>query len=90
MPNIGFPELLVIAMILTLVFGASRLPQLGGSMGRAIRKLKRSFDEDERIEVKRVDPEAGQPDKRKASDTSATEEPADAEILEETRAPRRD
>lgn len=52
MPTIGFPEFVVIGMILVLVFGASRLPKFGASLGRALRNLKRSVDEDPRIGVR--------------------------------------
>jgi sec-independent protein translocase protein TatA len=51
MPNIGFSELLVILLILTLVFGASRLPALGEGVGRAIRSFKRGIAQDDNIEV---------------------------------------
>jgi sec-independent protein translocase protein TatA len=37
------PELLIIAAILLLLFGASRLPQLGASIGSAIRNFKKGF-----------------------------------------------
>lgn len=43
MPNIGFPELLVIALIVLLVFGAKRLPEVGAAMGKGIREFKRSM-----------------------------------------------
>ena len=43
MPNIGFPELLVIALIVLLVFGAKRLPEVGAAMGKGIREFKRSL-----------------------------------------------
>lgn len=56
MPNIGLPELIVIGMILVLVFGASRLPQLGAGMGRAVRSIKRAFDNDPRIDVQASPP----------------------------------
>lgn len=36
-------ELLIILVILVLLFGASRLPQLGQSMGSAIRNFKKGF-----------------------------------------------
>ena len=39
-------ELLVIAAILLLLFGASRLPQLGSSIGAAIRNFKKGFSGD--------------------------------------------
>ena len=43
MPNIGFQELLVIALIALLVFGAKRLPEVGAAMGKSIREFKRSM-----------------------------------------------
>jgi sec-independent protein translocase protein TatA len=43
MPNIGFQELLVIALIALLVFGAKRLPEVGAAMGKSIREFKRSL-----------------------------------------------
>jgi sec-independent protein translocase protein TatA len=40
MGSIGLPELLVILAILALIFGASRLPELGRGLGRGIRSFK--------------------------------------------------
>jgi sec-independent protein translocase protein TatA len=40
MGSIGLPELLVIMAILALIFGASRLPELGRGLGRGIRNFK--------------------------------------------------
>lgn len=40
-------ELMLILFVLLLLFGATRLPQLGASMGSAIRNFKRSFSSDE-------------------------------------------
>ncbi len=40
MPNIGLPELLVILVIVVLLFGTSKLPQLGKGLGEAIRNFK--------------------------------------------------
>lgn len=41
----GMPEMLVIAMILLLVFGAKRLPEMGASMGKGIKEFKKSLKE---------------------------------------------
>jgi len=38
--HLGLPEMLVILAILLLVFGANRLPDLGRSLGKAIRGFK--------------------------------------------------
>ena len=55
MPNIGLSELIVILMILLLVFGASRLPQLGESLGRTIKGFKRGLASDDKIAVNNPD-----------------------------------
>lgn len=41
--NLGFSELLVILLIVLLVFGAKRLPEMGAAMGKGIREFKRSL-----------------------------------------------
>ena len=43
--NLGMTELLVILMVLLLVFGAKRLPEIGSSMGKGIREFKKSISE---------------------------------------------
>jgi sec-independent protein translocase protein TatA len=40
MGRIGIPELLLIFLILMVVFGANRLPELGRGLGKAIRGFK--------------------------------------------------
>jgi sec-independent protein translocase protein TatA len=48
MGRIGFPELLLIAAILALVFGANRLPELGRGLGKAIRGFKDATKSDDK------------------------------------------
>lgn len=43
--NLGMWELLVILLVLLLVFGAKRLPEIGQSMGKGIREFKKSIKE---------------------------------------------
>lgn len=43
--QIGMPEILIVLLIVLLVFGAKRLPEIGASMGKGIREFKRSFSE---------------------------------------------
>jgi sec-independent protein translocase protein TatA len=38
--RLGIPELLVILAIIVLIFGASRLPELGKGLGRGIKNFK--------------------------------------------------
>ncbi len=49
--SIGFPELLVIMTIALLIFGPKKLPEVGRSIGKAIREFRKTSDEiKERIE----------------------------------------
>ena len=43
MGSLGVPELLVIFVILVLLFGASKIPQLGKGLGEAIRNFKKGL-----------------------------------------------
>ncbi len=45
MGGLRMPELLLIFAVLLLLFGGSKLPQLGASLGSAIRNFKRGFNE---------------------------------------------
>jgi sec-independent protein translocase protein TatA len=40
--GLGFGELVIILVIVVVVFGATKLPQLGDGLGKAIRNFKRS------------------------------------------------
>ena len=40
MPRIGFPELVVVLLIVIVIFGANRLPGLGRGIGNAIKNFK--------------------------------------------------
>jgi TatA/E family protein of Tat protein translocase len=43
--SIGFPELLVILSIALLVFGPKKLPEVGRSIGKALREFRKTSDE---------------------------------------------
>lgn len=43
--NLGFPEILIILLIVLLLFGAKRIPEIAGSMGKGIREFKRNLNE---------------------------------------------
>lgn len=43
----GFQELLVILLIVIIIFGASKLPQLGKGLGEGIRNFKKGLKSDE-------------------------------------------
>lgn len=42
--GLGMPELIIILLIALVVFGAAKLPQIGSSLGGAIREFKKSIE----------------------------------------------
>ena len=49
--NIGIPELFIIMVIILLLFGASRLPEIGRGLGKGIKNFKEST-RDEKDELR--------------------------------------
>ncbi|MCX5844303.1 MAG: twin-arginine translocase TatA/TatE family subunit [Deltaproteobacteria bacterium] len=45
--GIGMPEFIIILVIALIIFGPGKLPELGSSIGKAIRGFKKSMDEPE-------------------------------------------
>jgi sec-independent protein translocase protein TatA len=46
--NMGFMEILLILVVVLLLFGAKRLPEIGASMGKGIREFKKSISDVDR------------------------------------------
>jgi sec-independent protein translocase protein TatA len=40
MPQLGIPELMIILVIIVIIFGVGRLPEIGGAIGRSIREFR--------------------------------------------------
>ncbi len=51
MLGLGMQELVIILIIVVVLFGATRLPQIGKGMGEAIRNFKKSTSEPDSIDV---------------------------------------
>ena len=76
MPNIGPIEIIIVLVIVLVVFGPKRLPELGRSLGKGFREFKDSItgqgDEDEPREIERP----------KADETS---KPLEGEVVQDRR-----
>jgi len=47
----GFWELIIILLIVLVIFGAKKLPEIGGGLGRAISNFKKATNEPDEIDV---------------------------------------
>lgn len=58
--GIGMPEMLIILVIVLIIFGAGKLPEIGGAIGKGIKNFKKSVREDDEIDVtpdkKKIEP----------------------------------
>lgn len=43
--GIGIPELVIILIIILIIFGTGKLPEIGGALGKGIRNFKKASDE---------------------------------------------
>jgi sec-independent protein translocase protein TatA len=94
MPNVGPLEIAVVLVIVLIIFGPKRLPELGQAMGRGIRQFKGSLsgddDKDSPEEKKREleasqQAQASQPQPPQAAGESPAE-PVEGEIVSENKA----
>ncbi|MFW6051875.1 MAG: twin-arginine translocase TatA/TatE family subunit [Myxococcota bacterium] len=70
-------ELLIVLLIVLLVFGASRLPQIGEGLGKAVRNLKRGLSTDDDIDVTPNDKQVSE-----RSSAREVDQVSDAEVVE--------
>ena len=78
--GIGMPELIIILVIVILIFGASRLTDIGGALGQGIKEFRSSVRSEEGEE------EEAKPEPAKAEaveEKEAKPEPAKAEAAKE-------
>jgi len=73
--NIGFMELMVILVIVLVLFGARRVPEIGASIGKGIREFKKNINDADREireplrEARTTGLNAGEPDSVVRRDT---------------------
>jgi len=49
--GLGFPELIIILVIIFVIFGAGKLPGIGEAIGKSIKNFKKSYKEPDAIDV---------------------------------------
>lgn len=80
MGNLGWPELLIILVVLVLLFGATRLPNMARSLGRSMRIFKSELKEMKNDDKPAVEAPADSPEaeaaRRIADPSSAADDAA--------------
>lgn len=64
--GIGTQELLIILVLVLVIFGAKRLPEIGGGLGRAIRNFRQASSEPDEIDITPKGGKSSDDDKGKA------------------------
>jgi len=77
MMGIGFPELMIILVIIMIIFGAGKLPEIGSAFGNSIKNFKKSMKEAEEIQ------EATNLESTETSEGSDSPEPSEGETTKE-------
>jgi sec-independent protein translocase protein TatA len=57
--GIGMPELIIILVIILIIFGAGKLPEIGSALGKGIKNFKKAINENNEINNQAIkkDPE---------------------------------
>jgi sec-independent protein translocase protein TatA len=66
LPNIGPTELIIILVIVLIIFGVGRLPEIGGAIGKSIREFRDASKEPVDDKDKEQPKESGGQDQPKA------------------------
>ena len=79
--NLGFGELMIILVIVLVLFGAKRIPEISASFGKGIREFKKNVNE---VERSITEPEPSRYDSRLAAgEPTRTQAPANEEVRPE-------
>ena len=57
--GIGVPELIIVMVIVLIIFGAGKLPEIGAGMGKAIKNFKHATAEIEKKDADFLDGKSG-------------------------------
>ncbi len=50
--GLGAAELMIILSIVLIIFGAGKLPEIGGALGKSLQNFRKATDSKEEIEIK--------------------------------------
>ncbi|HIL26205.1 MAG TPA: twin-arginine translocase TatA/TatE family subunit [Nitrospinaceae bacterium] len=77
MMGIGFPELMIILVIIMIIFGAGKLPEIGSAFGNSIKNFKKSMKDAEEIQEATSLEDSGDLNSSQIEDLNDSETPED-------------
>jgi sec-independent protein translocase protein TatA len=60
MPDLGPAELIIVLLVVVMIFGGSRLAEVGGSLGKGIKEFKKAVSEDDAPAAEKPQPAASE------------------------------
>ncbi len=84
MMGIGFPELMIILVIIMIIFGAGKLPEIGSAFGNSIKNFKKSMKEAEEIQEEASLEPSTTTEETTPEEEPPTDEPAPVSETKET------
>jgi sec-independent protein translocase protein TatA len=49
--GLGATELIILLVLVLIIFGAGKLPEIGGALGKGIRSFKKASEEPDEIDI---------------------------------------
>lgn len=83
MMGIGFSELLVILVIIMIIFGAGKLPEIGSAFGKSIRNFKQSMKEAEAADAEQPAAEGAKTPEGAQTATAKAADKKEEDIIDE-------
>ncbi|MBI4384999.1 MAG: twin-arginine translocase TatA/TatE family subunit [Nitrospinae bacterium] len=83
MMGIGFSELAVILVIIMIIFGAGKLPEIGSAFGKSIRNFKQSMKEAEAVDAEQPAAEGAKTPEGAQTATAKAADKKEEDIIDE-------
>ena len=53
--GLGMPEMIIILVIVVIIFGAGKLPEIGAGLGKGIKNFKKATKDEDEEEAKKIE-----------------------------------